>query len=471
MSVLVVCSIFLAALVVSVIRSPRSSFGWVYLPTVILVPSAIAILVSSIPDLSVRRVALLGLALGAMLTGRSAQLVPRWRWLDLLPMAAVLSFSISHGLTDGFKGFYSRLAMLGMDWGLPYVFARALLDDARHTRNVLLPLVISLALLAFMAVYEGRMGYRLGAELWYRLAGTEIPDHWGGGAAYRWGFLRAYATTGHPILLGTIFATGAPLAVLWGLLRRGSRVPAFSVAVACAVGCVATISRGPLLILLACASIFTLIGYRVRSLGILIAVMLALASPFAWEAFNETVEETRQDLIEGEAIDSPHYRIVLLLLYAKQDFGFWGNPRIVGVEYESTWSIDNAYLFLFITGGWCGGTLIIAMVVAWAALGWRAITSARGRKRKILSASLASFACVAGSMADVWFAPDYWPFFFVVGALVINQSRSTWFAGRGAHSTPMSRRTQQSEPRSRGVRASDEALGTSRVSSMARLLC
>jgi hypothetical protein len=449
MSELVVSSVFLAALVVCVLRGPHSSFGWVYLPTVILVPIAIEIELPGIPDLSVRRAALVGLALGALLTSRSAQLTPRWRWLDLLPLAAVLSFSISFGtlttVRGFFRGFYVQLVSLGLDWLLPYVFARALLDNARHARAVLLPLVISFMVLAFLAVFEARIGYRLAGEFWHSLAGTEFLGYWDEGAGRRWGYLRACATRGHPIVLGTFFATAAPLMILWGQLRRGSRLPVLSAALACVAGCVAALARGPMLVLLASTSIFTLIAYRLRSLGILVVLILVLASPFAFQAINETIEIINQDVREATT-DSALYRIVLVLLYADQDFGLWGNQVIEGAEFENTYSIDNAYLFLFITGGWCGGTLFVAMVVTWFVLGLRGIPRRRGRRRKIISATLASFACMAGCMADVYFSPEYWPLFFFVGALVINQSRSAWFAAQVAPTTPRGGTSQEVEP-------------------------
>ena len=47
--------------------------------------------------------------------------MPSWHGLDLLPIAAVLSFSISYGLSTSLNGFYHRLGYLGMDWLAPYL--------------------------------------------------------------------------------------------------------------------------------------------------------------------------------------------------------------------------------------------------------------------------------------------------------------------------------------------------------------
>jgi hypothetical protein len=470
MSEPVVSLILLAALVVGVLRGPRSCFGWVYLPAVILVPIGIEIELPGIPNLSARRAALAGLALGALLTSRPAQLIPRWRWFDLLPMLTAISFAISFGMTSDFRGFCSRFVLLGMDWLLPYVFARALLDNARHVRAVLLPFVISFMVLAFLAVYEARMGYRLGAVIWNSLAGTRVPTYFfdiggAGGTGTRWGYLRALATTTHPLILGTFFATAAPLVVLWGQLRTGSRLPVVSAALACAAGCVASLTRGPILVLLVSSALFTLVAYRLRSLGILMVLMLALATPLALDTLNEKIETINQDVSEATT-DSALYRIVLLLIYTDQEFGLWGNPGIAGAEYENTVSIDNSYLFFFITGGWSGGTLFTAMMVTWLVLGWRSIRRARGRKRRVLSATLASLVCTAGCMADVWFAPDFWPLLFFSAALVINQSRSAWFTARVAPTTAgvgrpqeVARRTAEQTAAIRGSVAV-EALGS-----------
>ena len=78
------------------------------------------------------------------------------------------------------------------------------------------------------------------------------------------------------------------------------------------------------------------------------------------------------------------------------------------------------YLYLFIIGGWMGGSLFCCMVLRLLYLGIRAVWLARGRRRKILAAGVAGFAGVAGCMIDVWFAPDYASFFWITAAVVLN---------------------------------------------------
>jgi hypothetical protein len=400
----------------------RSAFGWVYLPTLMLVPARAVFDLPGLPDLTPGRGVAIGLIAGAIATGDGRGLLPRWRWIDALALLPVVSFAVSYGEITDFKGFYSRLAVLLMDWGCPYLFARALISDVVALRALLKPFAIFACVLAFLAVYESRMAFRLAPFLWNSIGVALEPiPHYG---SWRWGFLRAHATFYGPIQLGTFFAMATPLALLWGILEPRYRKWSWLATLMCAGGCVASMSRGPMYILPAVTLICWIIA-RPRQSTILAALTVLICSaPFLVEAATEEVRYTsaRVEATGNTADESGHYRIALLLIYGKEiaEVGWLGDPSIVGREYEATWSIDNAYLYLFLVGGWIGGGSICLLILVTFIQTLRALTGATGRDRWIITALLAAFAGMTGCMANVWFAVDYAPFFWSCQAILYN---------------------------------------------------
>lgn len=102
------------------------------------------------------------------------------------------------------------------------------------------------------------------------------------------------------------------------------------------------------------------------------------------------------------------------------DVGWFGDPAIVGAEHPQMWSIDNAYLYLFLVGGWVGGTVFVMIIITLFYRAGSHLLVACGSDRKVVAASLASFAGVTGCMANIWFSPDYAPFFWIAAALVFD---------------------------------------------------
>ena len=405
----------------SLTRGAQWAFRYVYIPALVLVPLSVCLEFKGLPDLTARRAACVGLIAGAVVTGRGRQLVPHRHWLDVAALVAVLSFSISYGLVTDFKGFYHRLFILVMDWACPYLLVRGLMKDRGVVRAALGPLAFCTAVSACLAVYECRMATRLAADLW-GILGIDVytRPHY---TSWRWGYLRAVGLWGGPLLLATFFATIASLMALWGLLvKRRHRRKAWLALLASVAGCAAGLSRGPLVVLLGLAVIFPVIGRSGKSVILAAMVIAAVASPLVVEMAREEVTFTQEQMDLYGNVDSGHYRVALLLIYGKSILrvGWWGDPTIVGEEYEQAWSIDNAYLYLFFVGGWIGGGSFCLIIAALFYLGARRIASTAGQERRILAATLASFAAVTGCMLNVWFSPHYAPLFWITAGLVLN---------------------------------------------------
>jgi len=418
---IVISSLGVLALLAVSIKGVQWSFRWIYLPTLVLVPVLISWTIIGVPDLTPRRAVCIGIVIGAVITGKTRQLLPRWHWFDVLVLVPIVSFSISYGLETDFKGFYGRLAELILDWGCPYLLARVALKDIEAVRAALGVLAGCAVVMACLVVYECRMATRVAVNLWNML-GLDVPTpryRYG----WRWGYLRAAGTWGGGLPMASFFTTVTPLMVLWGLLLRAtSRWKAWIATIASVAGCIAGLSRGPLVVLGALAMIFPQVARPKKLLVLASLAAIALVSPFVIGAAREEVRFTQKQMELYGNTTSGHYRVALLLIYGKsiRNVGPWGDTRIVGSEYPEAWSIDNAYLYFFFLGGWIGGGAFCLIIVTLFYLGARGIGGAVGRERMILSAMLASFAGVTGCMANLFFAASYTPLFWITAALVLN---------------------------------------------------
>ena len=400
----------------------RNAFGWVYLPVLMLVPARAVFDLPGLPDLTPGRAAALGLIAGTIANGRFRQLIPDRRLIDLVALLPVLTFAVSYGQVTDFKGFYSRLAILAMDWGCPYFFTRVLITDMVALRTVLKPFTIFACVTALFAIYESRMAFRLAPYLWNSIGVVLEPiPHYG---SWRWGFLRAHATFYGPIQLGTFFAMATPLARLWGVLDPRRNKWSWLSTLLSAGGCIASMSRGPIVVLIVVTIIAWTVAKPRQSTFLVALALLISSSPFLYEMATEEVKYTsaRVEATGNTAGESGHYRVALLLIYGKEiaNVGCWGDPYLVGREYEAAWSIDNAYLYLFLIGGWFGGGSVCLLILITYFRTLRRLMNATDHDRKVLAILLAAFAGMTGSMANVWFAIDYAPFFWWCQAILIN---------------------------------------------------
>ncbi len=400
-------------------RGLRWAFAWMYVPVLVLIPSEIRCNLPGLTELNAAGAAGLAL-LGALILRREHENLS-WQWFDLLAILPVLTFAISYGQSTGVVGGFHRFRLLVCEWTFPYLFTRFLIRDADDLRVLLRPLAFSSLALGFLAIYECRMALRLAPLLWSKI-GIEITnlDHFGG---WRWGYLRAAASMGHPLSLGRSFPMSAPLMLLASVWVTKSRWLFTLAVLACVAGTFSSLSRGPILVLVI---VLLLPGILSSSRQIWIPVLLVVAivaAPSFMDVAKEEVERTETQMKRVGNTTSGHYRVALLLIYGRQitEVGLWGDAKIQAhPEFQHAWSIDNAYLYLFLTGGWLGGGAFCAIILTLLYQGVRHVLRLPSGSRRLYAMVLGSLVGVAGCMGNVWFAADYAPFFWMACALVHN---------------------------------------------------
>lgn len=433
----------LVTLVATILRGRTWAFAYLWVPYTLLVPWNHFLSVQGLPELTPHRAVVTGMLIGCCLSGKARELVPDWRKLDLWILVIILSFSTSFGLSTDVKGFFHKLMTQSLDWGLPYLFARTVFRDVTGLRKVIAPLAICAAVLGFCSLYEARMSARLLSSIWNAITGYEIANFWLNGGGYRWGLLRAFGPFGNPLILATVLVAITPLALSWGWLDRRRKTWSRVAALVVAVGIIGPISRGPLIVLGAITTIFGMVVARLPAL-----TLTLFGGLLGYAVFSETVEDivatTESDLSTEGNTESGKYRVALLMIYVEEipKVGFFGDEKVVGARYEGAWSIDNSFLFMYITGGWVGGTLFLLLVIATCIKGYRALIKSSGNELKVRACVTASFVGMSACIANVWFTPEFAGLFFALVALVWNQSSPVWYGGSPREKRPMRARTK-----------------------------
>jgi hypothetical protein len=458
-SVVVVLCAFALAAVVTYAGDALWAFAGLYVTTLLLVPFDIVLKISDFPDITPQAAVVLGMLCGAAAAGQLRSLFPRWRWIDALPLLMVASFAMGFGLRTDLHGFFHSLTVQTMSWGLPYLYARALLRNPAGLRLVALSIAVSGSILAVLSLLEARLQIHILAQAWNAVSDHATPTRFF--EALRWGYLRANGPFSHPLILATVLVAIAPFALCWGWLDRRRRLPALGAALVIALGVLSPVSRGPLLVLGATALLSCLLALRLPVFTLVLVGSLAV-SPVLVKQAQEVMHSTQADLDTEGNTDSASYRAALLMIYARQfdQFGPFGNLAVIGSQYRSAWSIDNSFLYMYIVSGWIGGTVFLLFSMLTLIKAYRALLPARGRERLLRVAILASFAGMTGCIADVWLSPEVGALYLVIGALIWNQSPRDWYArsprrrslvpstsSTGASVRALSRRADELEPR------------------------
>jgi hypothetical protein len=429
MSVVAIALLFGLVAVGTALKGPRWAFIWLYLPILIVSPQGLELDVPGAPAITGRLAAALGLLLAAPLAKQRVRLLPAWRAFDALPVVTVISFAISFALGSDLAGFLHRVPVLTSDWLIPYLFSRVFLARRSDFVAALPALGATCALVAVVSLLEARLHIRFAYEFWHLVGGLPVPQWYIGGGA-RFGFLRAMGPFTHPITLGVFFATSTMLLLGWSSLEPQRRGLSAAAVTASLLGGFAALSRGPLLGLgLAWFFSKAVSWFRVRTVVLVTLLGLLVVSPLLIDATRELASSVSASLERtGNVENTAHYRFALFVVYLDElaHVGWFGNAGVVGRRYEHAWSIDNAYLYLMMVGGWLGGGLFLAMTALTLWIGTRSVAASAGRERSVRATSLGAFVALAVSMLDVWFCPDYAPLYFIVSAVVLNQASPQW---------------------------------------------
>ncbi len=307
-----------------------------------------------------------GMAIAVVAIRPSRFQFPGFSWVDLIPILIFISCVLSTTYNERFSPTMTAL-LLGI-WVLPYVLGR-LIITSEESAEIFVPLAAKIAcILAAILVIESITNVNLFNTLLGHAGSRE------GETGHRFGLKRAEGPFGQPIYAGMVVALSSPWVFTQAYQSiRGHASKLWILApILVSAGVVSSLSRGPILVLL--AIFFGLAWYYLPPLRLpalfLGACMIALAVVMVPDLMDvadtvESKENIREIQVAGETYtySGTRHRYLLFIVYedAIQEagwlgFGKWGiSPKhITYVEphlRKVFYSIDNHYLLHYLSTG------------------------------------------------------------------------------------------------------------------------
>jgi hypothetical protein len=296
----------------------------------------------------------------------------------------------------------SRALYAFTDAFLPYYVASRSLRHAQGFRDALMAFALAGLMLSAIAFFEFARGWML-----YFPLDEALGRPWGFQAYLgRGDHVRAYASSGQPIVLGYALAVALGFWLFLGQSVRNRRAWALGLLVL-AAGLVATLSRGPWLGAAAIALIFILTGrHAIRrvvllTLAVALATLLVLSLPggqaiLQYLPFVGTVDEFnvtyRQRLLEislGVILENPMFGA----------YDFLQLPVMQQLRQgQGIIDIVNTYLWVGLESGLVGLGLFCAFFLCAGAGILRGMRSLGGRDGELHVLGRALFATLAGML-------------------------------------------------------------------------
>jgi len=308
--------------------------------------------------------------------------------LTLLDISVALMF-VTHIVADSFAtGFTIALPFSAYgEWVLPYVAGRFAVRSDKDVRFIAPWVIGVLMVLSVAAVYECVSGL----NPFESILGNR-PVELAGRNAQRLGFKRAFGPTTHSIYFGMLIAVLSPwLVSFWQLPRSYAiRSLAFIAGAISLAGAVGTVSRTPILTIMASATGLLVVRFSAIRWPIFIMTVAAVTgfllfsnkitdTVSQWSGGGDRLRVIEVDGKETE-FSSSRSRLVLITAYSKvllkgglTGYGseavskFPPNiPYMQGkAETSEILAVDNAYILIMLRFGWLGaGCLVLIFVTA-----------------------------------------------------------------------------------------------------------
>ncbi len=339
------------ALLVCIRRGPERALIDVYLPTLLLLPDSYHWMITG--HLSFNQTAII--PIGGFLIARSWY---EWEWsvADLLIVSYVAMSIVSEFIN---KDFYSarNVALQSISNSiLPYVVAKGILPREDLYAQIAKRIVVCLAVVAILSVYEFRMGRNPFDMILTPLFPGQSSAVW----VSRYGFLRPAGPYGHAILAGLMFAIGYRLSrwLEWGGYWRG-KLPFVPIRktllfrLLFIAGSAMTLSRGPWLAAAIGAAVVGIGRARNRKRAIVVVALTVLLVGIPLLQLARSYIGIGRDQATSEMEETAAYRRELVGKYITivEERPVWGWGRNNFPTVDGMASVDNHYLLLALTYG------------------------------------------------------------------------------------------------------------------------
>ncbi len=183
--------------------SPSDAFLRVYIPVLLCLPDYYRVITPGVPDPTFNQGCALAIFIVAMSRGGFKGY--RFSHLDIVVFIySVLVFN-SEYQASGYSDAQNLMFAMLFSVLTPYIMAKSYIEPAGMRFEFAKKVVISLAIVSFIDLYESRFG----ANVWQLLLGRFFPGQGEGWiVTFRFGMARTAGPFGHALLAGVIFMVG-----------------------------------------------------------------------------------------------------------------------------------------------------------------------------------------------------------------------------------------------------------------------
>ncbi len=383
--------------IVALFRRPLTQvFLWVYLPVMLLLPTYFVYKGPGLPPLDFSEAVLLPLGIAA-----AWRLLPTWKptltdiWMGVFLLSSAASHFRAHETTQGWFNLFHTLC----EAVAPYLLGKLLIEQFDLRLQTARRFVYVLAAASIVSLVEYVRGRNPFVLLWSRFF-PDQPLIWE--TQMRWGFGRVAGPFGQSELAGMVLLVALVLAIWvsyshpwpdkfrWVPHPFRQRTILFAVLV---VTLFTTQARGPWLGCMLAVPIALLGRTRHLLRNGTVLFMLCLFAGAAVYVKGSVYTQT-QVKAETDEQQTAQYRRQLLDDYVPiaAAGGAWGWGEKFPVVSTST-SIDNEYLFLWLTQGWVGLVSFLAIAGDTLVRLLRAIVRSTGKRDRFFALTLLGAFC------------------------------------------------------------------------------
>jgi len=410
-----------ACLVAVFTRGTEFALRSVVLPVMLLLPTYYFWTARPLPSINFLDAAFLGLGVGMAWFD-----LPRWRFSRCDVWMAIFLFSVGYAdrlagrTTDSYFIWFNALVTALV----PYMAGKLLMEHKNSRIETSRRIIWLMVAVAVVSTWEYVFKNNPFARMWNHF----YPDQWSGWVTQiRWGFGRVAGPFSQSELAGTVFAFGFLLALWLAKTEYEERygkvvIPTRLERAKWAIGGLLVIifmtqARGPwigTILALSVASIGRAKDARRRAI-LVVGLLAGIGAPI-YIVSKEYISGPRVDY--GSERETAQYRAELLDNYipVAQNGGAWGwgstFPRIHGQT-----SIDNEYLFVWVTQGYVGGiSFCLLLLEAALALVGQAVRVKTTEGRHFILTLFGVLVGIAFIIATVFLGAQSYPlFFFLIG--------------------------------------------------------
>jgi hypothetical protein len=406
---------FFLSLIILAGYGEKAALLWCYLPCLMLLPDYFIFQFPHMPPISARGAAAAPLLLAALNEARRSC---RFTRMDLWMMLYFVGLVVSE---TNIQSSYYTLLVASTETVAAYLVGRALIEQKGFRTKVVVVLTLCTLLVVLQSLVEFATSTNLYTYFYSKLGFG--PSPWGG--QFRTGFLRVEGPYSGAENAGMVLLVVLSLS-LW--LRHVSKDASpfgweFIRKSYYAQGCIflcllLTQSRGPLLGGIVSVMVAQIARFKRKWLAAgVVFLILAAGATAAYTYSQRLASQTNVEL--DEATQSAAYRTVLIDLYKNiaEQGGWFGWGTMTWPRVQSHKSIDNHYLFLWVTNGLFG--LIMFSLICLDTLWSLGRFAARSRNREdilfafsLLGAMIGVLLCIVTVFMSAQFIAL---FFLVVG--------------------------------------------------------